>query len=56
MTSLERAAWRAWRQWGSYAKYTLCDGECGEQRYCRSARRRIWLCLQCWDQREGRRQ
>lgn len=48
MSTLEKQALRAWRAWGGYAKTTRCD-ECGEQRYCRSVRGRVWVCMTCWD-------
>lgn len=50
MTELEQAARIAWQGWGSYAQWKGCSG-CGAWRYCRSTNAKLWLCLDCFDQR-----
>jgi len=52
--TLEEQARQAWKSWGSYAMFTICDA-CGVHKHCRAVRRSYWLCLDCWDQRQGRR-
>lgn len=53
LTALERAARSAWIGWGDYAQFTVCSG-CQQFLHCRSRRRGRWLCLECFDQDQGR--
>jgi len=49
MNALEEQVRIAWRAWGAYAKWTVC--QCGLWTFCRSKNGKVFLCLDCFDQR-----
>lgn len=52
--TMELEATIAWKAWGhAWSMFTRCAG-CDEMKQCRGARRSRMLCLDCFDQKEGK--
>ena len=52
MTALEFLTVQAWRAWAVWQKYSRCDG-CREMKYVgRTAGGTLWLCVDCWEERQ----